>query len=132
MVFMVERMPRGAAAEGTLALLTDMAATGADFLAAASSWGSKRRQKRRVSSADADTTEVPSGLIAMWRTRASWPVSSAILTMEGYFQTQSWFLEKPWLETISLWCLDHWRAQTCDSVSMELRRAPVLVFQNLI
>jgi len=36
----------------------------------------KMRQKRKVSSAAADTTVVPSGLRAMWSTRAWWPVSS--------------------------------------------------------
>ena len=42
-------------------------------------------QKRSVSSAAAETTVLPSGLCAMCRTRAVWPVSSATLTMLGYF-----------------------------------------------
>lgn len=50
--------------------------------------------------------------------------------MVGYFQTQSWFWEKPWLDTISLWVLDHSREQTCDLVSMVLRHVPVWVFQK--
>lgn len=52
------------------------------------------RQKRRVSSAAALTTVVPSGLWARCSTRDVCPVSSATFAMEGYFQRQSWF----WLQ----------------------------------
>ena len=47
---------------------------------------SKMFQKRRVSSAPAETMVDPSGEISMLRTRAVCPVSSLILVMVGYFQ----------------------------------------------
>lgn len=60
--------------------------------ATALAWGSpKTFQKRMVSSAAALTTAVPSGDWAMCSTRAEWPVSSAILAIEGYFHRHSWF-----------------------------------------
>mmetsp|Transcript_9753 Transcript_9753/g.31271 ORF Transcript_9753/g.31271 Transcript_9753/m.31271 type:complete len:319 (-) Transcript_9753:869-1825(-) len=92
----------------------------------------KMLQKRRVSSAAAETTVSPSGDWARWRTRAVCPVSSQSLVMAGERQRQSWFWEKPWLETISLWCLDQRRAQTWEPVSTEWSMAPVWAFQNLM
>ena len=50
-------------------------------------------QKRSVSAAAALTTVVPSGDCAMCSTRDVWPVSSATLTIEGYFQRMSWLCE---------------------------------------
>ena len=50
-------------------------------------------QKRNVSSAAAVTTVVPSGDCAMWSTREVWPVSSATLTIDGYFHRMSWLCE---------------------------------------
>ena len=38
--------------------------------------------------------------------------NSATLVMEGYFQRQSWFWLKPWLERISRSCLFHCSAHT--------------------
>ena len=61
-----------------------------DPLAASSE---KHFQKRKVSSAAADTTVFPSGLCAMCNTRAVCPVNSAIFCMVGYFHKHSWFCE---------------------------------------
>lgn len=111
----------------------------------------KHFQNRSVSSPAAETTVWPSGDMAKCNTRdvcpvylytnqrqvnimgvakgalsiVHIPVNSAILAIEGYFQTQSWFCEKPWLDTISLWVLDHNNEQTCDLVSIVLRHVPV-------
>jgi hypothetical protein len=60
-------------------------------LEAAPAGSPKQRQKRRVSSAAALTTVVPSGLWARCSTRLVCPVSSATLAMEGYFHRHSWF-----------------------------------------
>lgn len=62
------------------------------------------------------------------------PVSWAVWTNEGYFQTINWLWAKPWDETISLQplVLDQQSCETCEPVSMELRHAPVVEFQNLI
>lgn len=119
MVFMVLRIPRDMVEVGTLEI------TAAAFLLAVSDWGSNTFQKRKLSSADAEMTVVPSGDKAICKTRAEWPVSSPILTIEGYFQTQSWFFENPWDETNSFWCLDHWRLQTWLPVSIEFKQEPV-------
>lgn len=54
---------------------------------------------------------------AMCSTRAVWPVSSAILAMLGYFHRHSWFLLKPWLDTISRSWRLHCSAQTCWKVA---------------
>ena len=50
-------------------------------------------QKRSVSSAAAVTTVCPSGDCAMCSTRDVCPVSSATLTIDGYFQRMSWLCE---------------------------------------
>lgn len=62
---------------------------GLDFFLAGSV--AKHFQILRVSSAAAETTVCPSGLMAIWRTRQEWPVSSVTLTIDGYFHTVSWF-----------------------------------------
>mmetsp|Transcript_15058 Transcript_15058/g.38845 ORF Transcript_15058/g.38845 Transcript_15058/m.38845 type:complete len:363 (+) Transcript_15058:245-1333(+) len=87
-------------------------------------------QKRRVSSAAAETTVDPSGLCAMWSTRAVWPVSSAALTIEGYFHRMSWLCEKPCDETSSWSCTDQSSAQTCECVSTALITWPVCMDQK--
>lgn len=69
---------------------------------------------------------------AMKRTLDVWPVSSATFTIEGYFQSVSWFCVKPWELRSSLSFLFHSRAQTCEPVSIEFKQAPVWVFQNLM
>ena len=50
-------------------------------------------QKRSVSSAAAVTMVVPSGDCAMCSTREVCPVSSATLTIDGYFHKHSWLCE---------------------------------------
>ena len=92
----------------------------------------KHFQKRRVSSAPADTTVVASGLMAIDSTRCEWPLSSATLVMVGYFHTISWFWEKPWAETSSLCSLFQSKALTCDLVSTLFTQAPVVVFHMRI
>ena len=52
----------------------------------------KSFQKRSVSSAPAETTVVPSGEAAIWSTRCVWPVSSAVLVIEGYLR---WHVSVP-------------------------------------
>jgi hypothetical protein len=47
----------------------------------------KMFQNLRVSSPAPVTIEAPSGLIARYKTLNVWPVSVAIFSMEGYFQT---------------------------------------------
>ena len=75
-------------------------------------WLAKHFHSRRVSSAAADATNCPSGDMVMWRMRDMCPVSSMTRDMAGYFQIVSWFWEKPWPETNSLYSLDHISAQT--------------------
>ena len=50
-------------------------------------------QKRRVSSAPAETMVSPSGLEARCKTRAECPHISPTFDREGYFQTEIWFWE---------------------------------------
>ena len=50
--------------------------------------------------------------------------------MVGYFQTMSWFWEKPWPDTISRCSLFHSNDDTCDLVSMAFTHVPVVVFQK--
>ena len=88
----------------------------------------KISQKRSVSSAAAETTLDPSGDWSRCNTRAVCPVNSLSFVIVGYFQRTSWFWEKPWLDTSSLWCGDHNRAQTCDPVSTEFIKVPVWIF----
>ena len=52
------------------------------------------------------------------------------LVMVGYFQTMSWFWEKPWPDTISRCSLFHSNDDTCDLVSMAFTHVPVVVFQK--
>lgn len=40
------------------------------------------------------------------------PLNSLIFSMLGYFQRDSWFSLKPWEDTSSLLCRDHWSAHT--------------------
>ena len=102
------------------------------FFRAARPDSPKTFQNLSVSSAAAETTVAPSGLWAMWSTRAVCPVSSAILVIVGYFHRQSWFWLKPWLLRISRSFLFHTREHTWELVSMEFTHAPVCVFQNLM
>lgn len=95
-------------------------------------WLAKHFHSRRVSSAAADATNCPSGDMVMWRMRDMCPVNSMTRDMAGYFQIVSWFWEKPWPETNSLYSLDHISAQTWLFVSTLLRQDPVFAFQNLI
>lgn len=69
---------------------------------------------------------------AMKRTLEVWPVSSAILTIDGYFHRVSWFWVNPWELRSSRSLLLQSRAHTWEPVSMEFKQAPVWVFQNLM
>ena len=69
---------------------------------------------------------------AMKRTLEVWPVSSAIFTIDGYFQRVSWFWENPWELSSSLSFLFHNKAHTWEPVSTEFKHAPVWVFQNFM
>lgn len=69
---------------------------------------------------------------AMNRTLEVWPVSSAIFTIDGYFQRVSWFCVNPWELSNSRSCLLHWREHTWEPVFTEFKQAPVWVFQNLM
>lgn len=69
---------------------------------------------------------------AMKSTLEVWPVSSAIFTIEGYFQRVSWFWVNPWELSNSLSFLFHSREQTWEPVSTEFKHAPVWVFQNFM
>ena len=61
-----------------------------------------------------------------------WPLSSAIFSIEGYFQRISWFWLKPWELSNSRSFLFHCSAHTCEPVLTEFRHTPVLVFQNFM
>jgi methylmalonyl-CoA mutase len=88
-------------------------------------WGpSKTFQKRSVSSAAAEQTVVPSVESAVRSTRDWWPKSSAVLTMVGYFQMQSWFSEKPCDDRISFSCGFQMSEHTWLPVSILLTTAP--------
>jgi len=69
---------------------------------------------------------------AMNKTREVCPMSSAILTIDGYFQSVNWFWVNPWEHSNSLSFLFHSNEHTWEPVSTELRQAPVWVFQNLM
>lgn len=68
----------------------------------------------------------------MKRTLDVWPVSSAIFTIDGYFQRVSWFWVNPCELSNSRSFLFHNSAHTCEPVSTEFKQAPVWVFQNLM
>lgn len=92
----------------------------------------KTFQNLRVSSLAAVATVHPFGLWVMKSTLEVWPLSSAIFTIEGYFQRVSWFWEKPCELSNSLSFLFHNRAHTCDPVFTVFKQAPVCVFQNFM
>ncbi|KNC30303.1 hypothetical protein FF38_07384 [Lucilia cuprina] len=73
-------------------------------------------QNAEVSSAPALITVLPSGDKAICKTLEVWPVSSACLTIEGYFHILR----------------DHSKAHTCDLESTELINEPLLIFQNFM
>ena len=50
--------------------------------------------------------------------------------MLGYRHRMIWLREYPWVETSSLQFLLHWRLQTWEPVSIQLRELPLKVFQN--
>ena len=68
----------------------------------------------------------------MKRTLEVWQVSSAIFTIDGYFQRVSWFWENPWELSSSLLFLFHNKAHTWEPVSKKFKHAPVWVFQNFM
>jgi len=92
----------------------------------------KTFQNLSVSSPAAEATVHPFGLCAIYNTLEVWPLSSAIFSIEGYFQRASWFWVKPWELSNSRSFLLHSRAHTCEPVSTEFKHAPVWVFQNLM
>ena len=68
----------------------------------------------------------------MNKTREVCPMSSAILTIDGYFKSVNWFWVNPWEHINSLSFLFHSNEHTWEPVSTELRQALVWVFQNLM
>jgi len=68
----------------------------------------------------------------MNKTRELCPVSSAVLTIDGYFQSVSWFWVNPWELRSSLSFLFHSNEHTWEPVLTELRQVPVSVFHNLM
>ena len=61
-----------------------------------------------------------------------WPVSVVIFSIEGYFQTITWFREYPCVLTSSSLVLENIKLHTCDPVLMQLIGCRVRVFQNLM
>lgn len=57
--------------------------------------GASQSNKVSTSSGAADTTVVPVGDNAVWRTLDVCPVSEQISVIEGNFHMVSWFCEKP-------------------------------------
>jgi hypothetical protein len=78
------------------------------------------------------TMEEPSGLIARYNTLNVCPVSVAIFSIWGYFQTMTWLREYPWVETSSSLVLENIKLHTWDPVFMQFIGERVRLFQNLM
>lgn len=94
--------------------------------------GAKQFHNRSVSSAAALIIVLPSGDMAICKTRAVCPVNSHCFTIDGYFQIVNWLFAYPWADMSSLYVFDHSKEHTCDLESTESRSWPLLTFQNLI
>ena len=68
----------------------------------------------------------------MKRTLDICPVSSSIFTIEGYFHKVNWFWVNPCQLNNSHSFLLHNKEQMWEPLLMELKQAPVWVFQNLM
>jgi hypothetical protein len=89
-------------------------------------------QNLRVSSPAPVTIDDPSGDIARYNTLKVCPVSVVIFSIDGYFQTMTWFKEYPCVLTSSSLVLENIRLHTYDPVFIQFIGCRVRVFQNLI
>ena len=90
-------------------------------------------QNRKVSSADALATVVPSGFSATCNGLLVWPLSSPIFYKDGYFHRHKELFTNPCDDSISLSCGFHFKAHIWLSVCILLTsEISVSVCQNLI